>query len=133
MCGGRLSLENLSELPISCCKSWRNWRGITRALHRPSTSTLAPAVREAAEAARKSGRGTGKRRKNRSDRSIRTCGAQCVEVEVNTATGDIRVLRVAAAHDCGRIVNPLLVDPATGIAPYVFDMRIRPLLPPTVQ
>ena len=73
-------------------------------------ATLAPAVREAAEAARKSGRGTGKRRKNRSDRSIRTCGAQCVEVEVNTATGDIRVLRLAAAHDCGRIVNPLLVE-----------------------
>ena len=42
--------------------------------------------------------------------SIRTCGAQCVEVEVNTATGEIHVVRVAASHDCGRIVNPLLVE-----------------------
>jgi CO/xanthine dehydrogenase Mo-binding subunit len=73
-------------------------------------ATLAPAVREAAAQARKMGNGTAVRRKNRNDKSIRTCGAQCVEVEVNVATGEIRVLRVAAAHDCGRIVNPLLVE-----------------------
>jgi xanthine dehydrogenase YagR molybdenum-binding subunit len=29
---------------------------------------------------------------------------------VNVTSGEIRVLRVAAAHDCGRIVNPLLVE-----------------------
>jgi xanthine dehydrogenase YagR molybdenum-binding subunit len=67
-------------------------------------------VREAAVAAKKSGRGTGVRGDNPKDKSIRTCGAQCVEVEVDTATGEVRVLRVAAAHDCGAVINPLLVD-----------------------
>lgn len=42
--------------------------------------------------------------------SIRTFGAQCVEVEVDIATGEITVLRVAAAHDCGRIINPTTVE-----------------------
>jgi xanthine dehydrogenase YagR molybdenum-binding subunit len=31
-------------------------------------------------------------------------------VEVDTETGEVRVLRVVAAHDCGRIINPLLVE-----------------------
>ncbi|MEI6509994.1 MAG: xanthine dehydrogenase family protein molybdopterin-binding subunit [bacterium] len=31
---------------------------------------------------------------------------QAVEVEVDTATGQVRVLRVAAAHDLGRAINP---------------------------
>ena len=73
-------------------------------------ATLAPAVREAAAQARITGSARAERRRNRSDMSIRTCGAQCVEVEVNTATGEIHVVRVAASHDCGRIVNPLLVE-----------------------
>jgi xanthine dehydrogenase YagR molybdenum-binding subunit len=64
----------------------------------------------AAAQAKKAGSGAAVRRKNRNDKSIRTCGAQCVEVEVNVTSGEIRVLRVAAAHDCGRIVNPLLVE-----------------------
>jgi CO/xanthine dehydrogenase Mo-binding subunit len=38
---------------------------------------------------------------------IVTSGAQFVEVEVDTFTGRVRVVRVVAAHDCGRIVNPL--------------------------
>lgn len=33
-----------------------------------------------------------------------------VEVEVNVETGKVRVLRVAAAHDVGRTVNPLLAE-----------------------
>jgi hypothetical protein len=27
-------------------------------------------------------------------------------------------------------VNPALIDPLTGVAPFVFDMRVRPLLLP---
>jgi CO/xanthine dehydrogenase Mo-binding subunit len=54
--------------------------------------------------------GEGQREENPPDKSIRTFGAQCVEVEVDTATGDVTVLRVAAAHDCGRIINPTLVE-----------------------
>jgi CO/xanthine dehydrogenase Mo-binding subunit len=54
--------------------------------------------------------GRGARGPNPEDKSVRTFGAQMVEVEVDTETGDVRVLRVVAAHDCGRIVNPTLVD-----------------------
>lgn len=44
------------------------------------------------------------------DKSVRTCGAQAVEVEVDTETGEVTVLRVVTSHDCGRIVNPTLVE-----------------------
>jgi xanthine dehydrogenase YagR molybdenum-binding subunit len=37
---------------------------------------------------------------------LRTWGAQIAEVEVNVETGEIRVIRMAAAHDIGRVVNP---------------------------
>ena len=40
--------------------------------------------------------------------SIRTFGAQRAEVEVDMATGAVRVTRLTVATDCGRIVNPLL-------------------------
>lgn len=73
-------------------------------------ATLGPAVRMAASKAKSAGSGKGTRGENPKDRSIRTCGAQCVEVEVDTETGEIRVLRVAAAHDCGRVINPLLAE-----------------------
>lgn len=54
--------------------------------------------------------GRGCRAPNTTEKSIRTFGAQCVEVEVDTATGEITVLRLVTAHDIGRIVNPTLVD-----------------------
>jgi xanthine dehydrogenase YagR molybdenum-binding subunit len=73
-------------------------------------ASLGPAVREAALEAKRSGSGAAQRRRNRQDKAIRTCGAQAVEVEVDRATGEVRVLRVIAAHDCGRVVNPLLVE-----------------------
>jgi CO/xanthine dehydrogenase Mo-binding subunit len=38
--------------------------------------------------------------------SIHTWGAQLAEVEVNIETGQVRVTKVAAAHDTGRIINP---------------------------
>jgi xanthine dehydrogenase YagR molybdenum-binding subunit len=38
--------------------------------------------------------------------SIRTWGAQLAEVEVNVQTGEVRVLRVVAVHDVGRVINP---------------------------
>ncbi|MFL5732699.1 MAG: xanthine dehydrogenase family protein molybdopterin-binding subunit [Chloroflexia bacterium] len=37
---------------------------------------------------------------------LRTWGAQIAEVEVNVDTGQVRVLRIAAVHDVGRVVNP---------------------------
>lgn len=39
--------------------------------------------------------------------SAYTYAAQAVEVEVDTETGQVRILRVAAAHDVGFAVNPL--------------------------
>jgi CO/xanthine dehydrogenase Mo-binding subunit len=54
--------------------------------------------------------GQGARGPNAKDKTIRTFGAQCVEVEVDVETGEVTVLRVVAAHDCGRIINPTMVD-----------------------
>jgi len=70
--------------------------------------TLAPAVREAAREANKRGSASAERGDNPKDKSIRTCGAQAVELAVDRETGEVRLKRVVAAHDCGRIVNPLL-------------------------
>ncbi len=54
--------------------------------------------------------GQGARGPNPDDKTVRTFGVQCVEVEVDVETGEVTVLRVVAAHDCGRIINPKLVD-----------------------
>ncbi len=35
---------------------------------------------------------------------------QIAEVDVDTETGEVRVLRLVAVHDCGRAINPLLVE-----------------------
>lgn len=39
-----------------------------------------------------------------------TFGIQLAEVEVDTDTGQVKVLRVFAAHDCGRVLNPLCLE-----------------------
>lgn len=54
--------------------------------------------------------GKGVRGPNPSNKSVRTFGAQCIEVEVDIETGELTVLRVSTSHDIGRIVNPALVD-----------------------
>jgi xanthine dehydrogenase YagR molybdenum-binding subunit len=54
--------------------------------------------------------GHGAREANNREKSVRTFGAQCVEVEVDIETGEVTVLRLVASHDCGRIVNPTMVD-----------------------
>ncbi len=41
---------------------------------------------------------------------IYTFGIQAVEVEVDTDTGEVKVLRVWSAHDVGRAINPVMVD-----------------------
>ena len=42
------------------------------------------------------------------EQALKTYGAQFIEVEVDTQTGVIRVLRVVAVHDSGRVINPRL-------------------------
>jgi xanthine dehydrogenase YagR molybdenum-binding subunit len=37
---------------------------------------------------------------------VKTWGAQIAEVEVNIDTGQVRVIRLAAVHDVGRVINP---------------------------
>jgi carbon-monoxide dehydrogenase large subunit len=37
-------------------------------------------------------------------------GAHAVAVEVDEQTGEVRILRYAVAHDCGTVINPLVVD-----------------------
>ena len=54
--------------------------------------------------------GQGARGPNPEDKAIRTFGAQCAEVEVDVVTGELTILRIVAAHDCGRIINPTMVD-----------------------
>jgi len=37
-------------------------------------------------------------------------GSNVCEVEVDAATGAVKILRYVVAHDCGRLINPMLVD-----------------------
>ena len=54
--------------------------------------------------------GRGSRGPNPTGTSLSTFGAQFAEVEVNVDTGVVRVIRIVASHDCGRIVNPTLAE-----------------------
>jgi xanthine dehydrogenase YagR molybdenum-binding subunit len=54
--------------------------------------------------------GEGRRSGNPADCSVRTFGVQIVEVAVHEETGEVTVERVVAAHDCGRVINPRLVE-----------------------
>ncbi len=51
--------------------------------------------------------GHGSRAPNPEGIAIRTFGAQFAEVQVDTETGTVRVVKIVASHDCGRILNPL--------------------------
>lgn len=44
------------------------------------------------------------------DVSVRTFGAVCAEVVVDVDTGEITVVRVVCAPDCGRLINSLLAE-----------------------
>jgi xanthine dehydrogenase YagR molybdenum-binding subunit len=81
--------------------------------------------------------GKGARGPNPTGMQVLTFGVQVAEVAVDVETGEVRVLRVAAIHDVGRVINPLgassqveggiiqgightlseqrLLDPATGV------------------
>ena len=51
--------------------------------------------------------GRGSRGPNPSDKIVNTFGAQFAEVEVNVETGKVRVKKIVAVHESGRIINPL--------------------------
>jgi xanthine dehydrogenase YagR molybdenum-binding subunit len=52
----------------------------------------------------------GMRGPNAEDVTNRTFGAQFAEVEVDVGIGQVRVRRIVAVHDCGRVVNPLTLS-----------------------
>ncbi len=54
--------------------------------------------------------GQGSRGPNPDKTAIAAFAAQFAEVEVDVETGRVRVLRIVAAHDSGRIVNPTLAE-----------------------
>jgi CO/xanthine dehydrogenase Mo-binding subunit len=51
--------------------------------------------------------GKGSREPNQTDFKVRTFGAQFAEVEVDTLTGEVKVLHIVTVHDFGRVINPL--------------------------
>jgi CO/xanthine dehydrogenase Mo-binding subunit len=52
----------------------------------------------------------GARGPNPEDMSVNTFGAHFAQVAVNIETGQVRVERLVAAHDIGRVVNPLTAE-----------------------
>ncbi len=52
--------------------------------------------------------GQGSRGPNPKDVALMSFGVQFAEVEVDVDTGVVRVVRITAAHDVGRVINPLL-------------------------
>ncbi|MFP4087905.1 MAG: xanthine dehydrogenase family protein molybdopterin-binding subunit [Desulfobacteraceae bacterium] len=54
--------------------------------------------------------GVGYRGPNPENKSVNPFGAQFCEVEVNTRTGEVRILRFLGAHDSGRVMNRLTYD-----------------------
>ena len=54
--------------------------------------------------------GQGSRGPNPDRTALSAFGAQFAEVEVDVETGRVRVLRIVAAHDSGRIINPTLAE-----------------------
>ena len=51
--------------------------------------------------------GKGARGPNPTGMQVLTFGVQVAEVAVDVETGEVRVERIAAIHDVGRVINPL--------------------------
>ncbi len=74
--------------------------------------------------------GRGSRGPNPQKTGIFSFGAQFAEVEVDVDTGVVRVLRITAAHDCGRVLNPTLAESQLeggilqGVGYALFEERI---------
>jgi xanthine dehydrogenase YagR molybdenum-binding subunit len=54
--------------------------------------------------------GRGARGPNPNDVGLASFGCQFADVEVDAETGVVRVLRIVAVHDAGRIINPTLAE-----------------------
>jgi xanthine dehydrogenase YagR molybdenum-binding subunit len=67
-------------------------------------------IRELARTFPRPARFHGERAEHSSAFAFQTFGAHFVEVEVDTETGKVRVKRVVAAHDIGRVINRLTAE-----------------------
>ncbi len=54
--------------------------------------------------------GKGGRSPNPEGLHVNTFGAQFVHLAVNTETGEVRIEKIAAVHDSGRVINPLTLS-----------------------
>ncbi|HBB17642.1 MAG TPA: hypothetical protein DCZ97_11845, partial [Syntrophus sp. (in: bacteria)] len=54
-------------------------------------------------------RGSGSRSVNPDDPMFATFGAQAAEIEVDLGTGEVTLVKMAAAHDFGKAINPKLL------------------------
>ncbi|MCS7198582.1 MAG: xanthine dehydrogenase family protein molybdopterin-binding subunit [Candidatus Bipolaricaulota bacterium] len=54
--------------------------------------------------------GRGAREPNPEDVAVNTFGAQFAEVTVDVETGEVKVERIVAVHDSGRVINPLTLS-----------------------
>ncbi|MCI2431366.1 xanthine dehydrogenase family protein molybdopterin-binding subunit [Candidatus Acetothermia bacterium] len=54
--------------------------------------------------------GRGAREPNPEDVTVNTFGVQFAEVAVDTETGEVKVERIVAVHDSGRVINPLTLS-----------------------
>ena len=44
------------------------------------------------------------------DQAVYSNGTHVAEVEVDIETGEVKIQRYTVAHDCGRVINPMVVD-----------------------
>jgi CO/xanthine dehydrogenase Mo-binding subunit len=74
--------------------------------------------------------GKGWRGPNPDDVEVRSWGAQFAEVEVDVDTGEVKVIHVVAAHEVGRLLNPLAASSQVeggviqGIGFALFEERV---------
>ncbi|GIW52922.1 MAG: acylaldehyde oxidase [Gemmatimonadales bacterium] len=75
--------------------------------------------------------GRGHRGPNPTTVTVASFGVQGAEVEVDLETGVVRVLRIVAAHDCGRAINPELAESQLhggiiqGLGYALFERRLQ--------
>lgn len=74
--------------------------------------------------------GRGAREPNPEDVTVNTFGAQFAEVTVDTETGEVKVERIVAVHDSGRVINPLTLSSQIeggiiqGLGYALFEQRV---------
>ncbi len=100
-------------------------------IHHKDDADKGKAVRELSRLQQqKTAMGVGHKKPNPKDKQVTPFGAQFCEVEVNTRTGEIALLRFVAAHESGRVIDRLAFDSqviggvAMGVGLGMTEMRV---------